>query len=229
MESHAHQQLGPFDWPAAVETLRASVTRACRCETVVLTESGWVGGGPVYAYATREPSLMIWILEVTLRYLKSDAFDRDTVMVSPDMLVLGDLRPWFTADLGLVARPGQKYIDKPLLNGLQWWAHRAKASLVRFYERAREMATRLSVESKVWGADTEALLDLVRPIGLGTVDRSGLNLRFIDQAEVIHECSSHDVDALAAGLVPPRHRQPVVDFKYLRKRYLAQYAAAVGL
>jgi hypothetical protein len=166
---------------------------------------------------------MLWILEVCLCYLESPDFDVDTVMVSPDILVLGDLRPFFRADLGVIVRPAEKFTagGRPLLNSVQWWRVEAKDRLVAFYRQALEIAEGLSEELIRWGADTEPLLRLLSPLEFGFSGRSGLTVFGIDQREVMATFSSRMLELMQAG-----HRYnglPLVDFKYLRKRHLREF------
>jgi len=218
-----HRRLGPFDWDRALKCLRVSVRAACGCETYTLTGSDCIVPQPALKYVTRQPSLMLWILEVCLRYLESPAFDDDTVMISPDVLVFQDLRPWGTADLGLIVRPERKYAERPILNGVQWWSVAAKDRLVAFYRDALRIGETLPAASHVWGGDTEPIVELVSPIVVGMVRRAGMRVRLIQQSEVIHELSTRDQRALDCGEPPQPPTRAIVDFKYLRKRYLQGY------
>lgn len=221
-----HQRLGPFDWCGALTCLRESVRRACACETYTLTTADSRVPGPALRYETSQSSLMVWILEVCLRFIESDDFNDDTVMASPDLLVFQDLRPWMDADLGLIVRPGRKYEQRPILNIVQLWRVAAKDRLIAFYREALRLAEALPESSKIWGADTEPLVELVSPILLGYVRRAGLHVRLIDQADFVHELSKRDEAALDCGEIPPPAQRPIVDFKYLRKRHLRRYFEA---
>jgi hypothetical protein len=70
-ESREHLELGPFDWIGAIGMLRASVERSCHCETVAVTDVDTTLPGPTFQYATTHRRLMLWILDVSLRYLES--------------------------------------------------------------------------------------------------------------------------------------------------------------
>jgi hypothetical protein len=219
-ESGAHQALGPFDWVGALEMLRTSVRKACRCETYALTDVDTYLSGSVHSYATVERRLMLWLLEVTLCYLKSDDFDDDTILISPDALVLEDLSGWFRADLGLMVRTGTKYVDKPLLNGVQCWRLEAKDRLVAFYARVLQVARQSDPRLIRWGADTEPIVELLAPLLAGRFDRGDLSVFGFRAGDVFRSVPP----------TPPRHGQavrtaPILDFKGLRKRFMADYFA----
>ncbi len=221
-ESGAHLKLGPFDWPGAVRMLRASVRRSCGCETHLLTAAGEDPIGATHAYPTGETRLMLWILDACLSYLRSDDFDDDTVMLSPDTLVTADLSWVFTTalDLGLMVRPGHKYRDKPLLNGCQFWRLHARTALIDLYASALDLA-RLEPPSSIrWGADTAPLVALLAPLKTGTAIRRGLTVYGFPAA---HWFRPYRDDAL------PRTMSPVVDFKGVRKRGMAECFGRLGL
>jgi hypothetical protein len=225
--SQSHRRLGAFDWIDAIRMLSASVTRACRCSTKAISDRPL--DVPSIAFETRSVHLMPWILEVCLRYLESDAFDDDTVMISPDMLVFRDLSPWFTADLGLIVRLEQKYRRRPILNGVQWWRVSARDRLIAFYRRALGLALELPVDAQIWGGDTEPLVTLTAPLGDETVDRSGLSVRGVPCASVMQALSHQDEVALSQRRSVPWPSAAIIDFRYLRKRSMrAYFDATIG-
>ncbi len=229
-ESGAHKRLGPFDWVAALRMLADSVERSNGCETMVLTDIRTdVGGLAAFRYATAEPRLMLWILEASLRYLRSEAFDRDTVMVSPDNLVVGDLRHYFAGDLGLLVRSREKYRNRPILNAVQWWPVAAKERLIAFYMAALVVARSLHDNLIRWGADSESLRVLIAPIQIGVYPRAGLDVAMIEAVTVLHSISNRTVADLERGLRPVVPNVPVIDFKGERKRHMAAFAAAKPL
>jgi hypothetical protein len=200
-ESQAHQKLGPFDWVRALKMLRKSVRVSCRCETWALTDVDTDLPVPAHAFVTTRRRLMLWLLEVCGCYLASPAFDQDTVMISPDMLVVSDISGWFTgADLGLMARLGPKHARRPILNGIQFWSLAGRDRLIAFYRQALACAEALPDSLIAWGADTEPLIRLLSPLSPGISERNGMRV------------AMHDAKALT----------PVVwDFKYLRKQRMA--------
>lgn len=225
IESEPHQALGPFDWIGALEMLQASVERNCPETTfTALTDVDTTLPVPAFQFKTRERRLMLWILEVCFKFLNSKHFDRDTVMVSPDMLVMGDLRRFFRgADLGVLVRPEQKHIDsgRPILNQVQFWRHKAKGKLIGFYNTALHIAKeQLTEDLIVWGGDTEPIRRLIEPIALGVTETQAWSV-LVEQihfSEVMESLSQLQIDQLTAGL-PIQTSRPVLDFKYTRKRY----------
>lgn len=222
-ESPAHKKLGPFDWPSALSMLRTSVRASCRCETYALTDEATSFAGPAHRYDTHEPRLMLWLLEVWLRYLESPDFDDDTVMISPDALVFADLRPWFQADLGVVVRGG-KFAEKPLLNGVQFWAVAAKPRLVAFYQQVRLLAAGLTDDAIRWGGDTYPILEMLAPLKAGHAERAGLSVYGIRHEGFFRCPSNADATRIANGHRPAP--TTITDFKYLKKRMMPDYFAA---
>lgn len=222
--SPAHRKLGPFDWAGAVGMLRHSVRESCRCETHVLTDLGSEVPGPAIRVPTTETRLMPWILEACCLYLESDAFDDDTAMVSPDALVFADLRQWFAGDLGVVVR-GPKFENRPLLNGVQLWTHKAKPRLARFYREVLGLSLELPERLAAWGGDTVPMVELLAPLSTGFMERRGLKVRGIPQSVFFRCPSAVDERRMAAGRRPCP--TPIVDFKYLKKRLMADYYAAM--
>lgn len=186
-ESESHRYIGSaFDWVAALRMLGVSVARHCSCPTFALTDLDTRLPVAAHHLPTTERRLMCWILDVSLRYLESEFFDDDTVFVSPDSLVLRDLRPYaYRADLGLVVRPDPKYAARPLLNSVQFWARSAQPRLVAFYREALALARSLPEPWQVWGADSEAIRQLIDPMTVGTVERQGLTVQLLDARAVI--------------------------------------------
>ena len=227
-ESASHKKLGPFPWTSALAMLRQSVKASCRCETYALTDlSSDVGTVPAVRLPTTETRLMLWLLEAWSLYIESDAFDDDTAMVSPDALVFSDLRPWFSGDLGVVVRGGKFEDKRPLLNGVQLWAVRAKPRLAAFYREVRRLAARLPEGSIRWGGDTEPILELLEPLGQGHQSRQGLDVVGIPFQNFFRCPSGTDARRIEAGKRPDP--TPIVDFKYMKKRMMADYyAAAIG-
>jgi hypothetical protein len=226
-ESPSHRKLGAFDWVGALEMMRESVRISCGCKTFAITDVDTDLPGPTHQYVTTHRRLMIWILEVCLRYLESDDFDRDTVMVSPDMLVFRDLRPWFLADLGVLFRSGEKYAHRPMLNGVQFWKHKAKDRLVAFYRKALAIAPTLPEDAQRWGADTEPIIQLLAPMELGLLSRHGLTVQCL---EATHVMRSLNIGEMQEGHRPIWPVHTVVDFKFWRrKQYMrAYYEATLG-
>lgn len=213
-ESQAHQLLGPFDWVEALRMLRASVARSCACETWAITDVDTELPVPSLRYVTTHRRLMLWILEVSLRYLESSDFDQPTVMASPDVLVFSDLAPFVVEDLGvLVRRPKFQSAGKPLMNALQFWHPRAQDALVAFYRKALAIAEALPETAITWGADTIPLVQLLHPLSAGAVvTREGLRVACFSEERVMLSAFEDK---------PPT--TPATDFKYTRKLFMKTY------
>lgn len=228
-ESAPHLALGHFDWLDALRMLRVSVRQACGCETFVITDVDTSLDVPAYHYVTEHRRLMLWMLEVAVRYLDSDDFDDDTVMVCPDLLVYHDLQPYFRADLGLLVR-GEKFRDRPVINSVQWWRVAAKARLVPFMQTALAIAQTLPESIIVWGADTEPLRRLIEPIHSGGAGlRQGVSVAMLPFDEIVHELSSRDWTRLSTGLPIAPPPLAITDFKARRKVMMrAYFDATIG-
>ncbi len=227
-ESKYHLAMADFDWLDALRMLSVSVDRSCKAELQVLTDWDTDLPCPMLRYETSHRRLMLWTLEVSLAYLRSDNFDRDTIALDVDQLVYRDLSRWFDgADLGLLVRPG-KMAHNALLNGCQWWAVAGKAKLIAFYQQALALAETLPEASIVWGADTEAVRTLIAPIEIGRHARSGLTVDLIASQDVLISFATSHQMVLAHGLMLPPAK-PIVDFRGYRKRSMrAFFDATIG-
>ena len=225
-ESAFHQRLGPFDWPRALTYLARTVHESCHVETVALTDADTSLPIPAFRYRTEEPHLMLWLLEVARDYLASDDFNCDTVMVCPDVLVFGDLSPWFTHDLTVMCRRAEKYQRRPILNSVQWWSHAAKAPLVAFYTNLLTIARALPSGAIRWGADTLPFVQLLAPFD-PISRRHGLTVHCVDINDVMRAYSRRAREKLLTHqpLIPLA--APLLDFRSHRKQDLFAYADAV--
>ncbi len=234
-EAVHHHALAAFDWIDAIRMMSDSAARAGMPLVQVITDVDTDLPVPCLHYVTHERRLMLWYLEIAACYLESDDFDRDTVMLDADQLIYQDLAKWFKpdADLGILVRTKLPKGDQMLLsifNGVQWWAHHAKARLGPFYRRALALATTLPESLLVWGADTVALQQLLAPLDIGPQIRGDLQVNVIDSRHVLAAFSSAHMRWLAAGRCD-RHLQvhPVLDFRGYRKPYMrAVYEATIA-
>lgn len=218
-ESDIHRHLPDFDWIGAIEMLRASAARIGVWPFHVITDHDTGLPLPCLKFDTIHRRLMLWYLEVGLRYLESEHFDRDTIALDSDQLIYGDLEALASvnADLVICVRTHKKYSrNLPILNGVQVWRHRGKARLIAFYRRALEIAEALPDDRIVWGADTDALKILLDPLDLGLHQRAGLTVHLRDADTVIEPFTSDFRDRMAAGR-PVTPTRPIVDFRNTRK------------
>lgn len=223
-ESDLHQSLGDFDWMEAIGLLAKSARLACHTDLQVLTDVDTTLPFPLLQYRTTHRRLMLWTLEVCLRYLESDDFDRPTVMLDCDQLIFRDLSPWFMpgVDLSVLVRPTEKHTERggmPLLNGVQFWSPKGKARLVAFYRRALALAEQLPEEQLRWGADQEAVRQLIEPIEIGYGERAGARVVMLDADRILETLNERHIAAIAEGTMPIPRRS-VLDFRWTRKRYM---------
>lgn len=217
-ESELHRSLASFDWIDALRMCVDSAASSCGCPVHAITDVETTLPVPMLRYETRERRLMLWTLEACACYLASDDFDRDTVMLDVDQLVVRDLAPFFpSADLGVLMRPTPKHsVGEPLLNGVQFWSVAAKPRLATFYRAVLARARQLPEADICWGADTIALRQALEPLAIGQQDRQGLSVEMIHFGTVLEAWSTEQRAALAAGqLIGPT--RPVVDFRWKRK------------
>lgn len=233
VESPLHMSLDGFDWLAAIRMLQHS-GRVLGHDVEVLTAAeGPVLPGTIVRVETVERRLMLWTLEACAAYLGSRLCDRDTIMLDVDQLLFRDLSPWFKtsrADLGVLIRPGEKHAAKgwsqPLLNGVQFWRGKRRKALAAFYRQALEVARQLPDAQIQWGADTTAVRMLLEPLEVGVHERAGLTVEMIDADSVLETYSNRHQDILDAG-GDLKASRPVLDFRWLRKRWMARAFAAV--
>lgn len=226
LEAGVHLYLKHFDWIAAVRQLVESAEKACRCPVHVVTDVDTDLPVPSLQYATRHRRLMLWVLEACLRYLESDDFDRDTVMLDIDQLIYHDLAPFFPPagiDVGILVRPQSKHrVDRgqPFLNGVQFWSYAGKARLVAFYQRALQIAEQMPEHQIVWGADTDAVRELLEPLTIGLHERAGLRVAMLDSDRVLESFTRMYYKQFQRDGVFPVPMVPVLDFRGRRKEYM---------
>lgn len=213
--------LGPFDWIQALKMSAASVERSCGAPHFALTDLDTRLPVQAYQFETTHRRLMLWILEVSLRYLESAAFDDDTVFMGADVLALQDLRFGFAADLGYIARAA-KFPD-PVLNSAQWWSVAAKPRLIAFYRAALAIAEELPDETIRWGADTVPVAQLLAPAVVGPSERAGLSAYGWPEEDTIVPLMSVDIWRLDLKIPTVLHDAPLLDFRSLRKQHMARY------
>lgn len=214
-----------FDWIDALRMLNHTVERTCGTSVVVLTDAATVVPLPALRYDVAATRLQQWLVAIRLAYLESDAFDEDTVLVSPDTLLLANIGEIFThdMDLAMLVRPHVRFLGgwKAILNSVQWWKHRAKDRLITFYRHALAISGDLDEALQVWGGDTEALRQLVEPITTGVVTRDGLRVDMIEARLLFRSLSGMQIEALRTGAAFPRQQAtPILDFKYNKKVFM---------
>ena len=217
-----------FDWCEALRMLDYSVRRTCGVSVHALTDEATDVPISALRYTVPATRLQQWLVEIRLAYLESPAFDQDTVLVSPDTLVLGNLaaclRPG--VDLALLVRPKFQGQWKAILNSVQWWSYAAKDRLIAFYREAVARGRALEERYQVWGGDTEALRELLEPIQEGVAHRRDLCVDMVPARRLFQSLSEEDMQRLEAGTFT-RPTVPIFDFKYTRKQYMPAAFAAL--
>jgi len=232
-ESVEHLQLGPFDWPGALRMSMLSTEAVYGPgHWFALTDVDTDLSVPSFKFQTTHRRLMLWIVEVCLRYLESDEFDQDTLMLSPDSLLFGKVGKLFQGDLGVVVRLQQKFVDsgRVILNSTQLWRHAGKERLIPFYRRALAIAEQLPDNRIRWGGDTDPLIELLSPIiSEGLRLRAGLCVNFIGEQGLMESVTEEDILAVASGRFKRTSALPICHFRYTRKHAMAAYfEATVG-
>lgn len=225
-----------FDWMDAIRMLVATATRACGCPVHVITDVDTTDlPAPLLQYRTTHRRLMLWTIEACLRYLESDDFDRDTVMLDVDQLIYADLAPFMPrrADLGVLIRTHIKHSGtdqgNPFLNGVQFWPRRSRVALIEFYRQALAAAEGLPEHEIVWGGDTLVLWRLLAPLTLGVHDRAGLRVEMIESEIVLESFSRRRLARLQETPSTWRPSRAVVDFRGRRKLLMTScYEATFG-
>ncbi len=214
-----------FDWLDALQMLNVSAQQQCGVDAItVLTDRTTVVPLPALRYRTSAKRLQQWLIEIRLAYLASPAFDQDTVLVSPDTLLVADIGAAFDEDGDLLVlvrtKPTFDGRWESILNSVQWWRHSAKRQLVAFYRRAVDIGRTLPEDLQVWGGDTEAIRQLLDPVEAGVRMRAGLRVHMLPAKTQLRSLSEEQIAALVAGDEVPQAPVPVLDFKYTRKRYM---------
>ena len=215
-----------FDWCDALHMLDVSVraTYQGRVRVHALTDHETLVPVSAYRYQTQSTRLQVWLNEIRLAYLRSEDFDEDTILVSPDTLIVGDISQPFTTpmDLAMLVRPVKRFAGewKSILNSIQWWRHASKKKLIAFYEQVIAIGQTLPEELQIWGGDTEPLRQLVEPMDLGIVRRAGLAVNMLRASDLFRSISSAEMANLVAGGRIDRPSLPILDFKYIRKPFM---------
>jgi hypothetical protein len=217
---HTPAQIGNFDW---VDALRMLAVSAAKFGYPVHAITNKPLPVPHYQFDTKHEDLMVWILEVSLAFLKSDHFNQDTAFVCPDSLINNYFPEFGGFDLAVCIRFDEKYVERPILNSVQLWRHDAKPQLIAFFERCLEIATMLPMEQRIWGGDTIPLEQLLAPHSPGFHHRRGINVLMYPHYQIMRTIHAADIAALEKGEMPRQTAIPVIDFKAKRKIHMQAY------
>jgi hypothetical protein len=221
---HSEAAIGNFDWVDALRMLSHSAS-LFGYPVHAITDAPLPV--PHYQFNTQHQDLMVWILEVSLAYLRSEHFDQDTAFVCPDSLMNNHLPQFGGFDLAVCIRFNEKYDERPILNSVQLWAVAGKDRLIQFYERCLEIALTLPAEQRRWGGDTIPLEQLLSPHSPGFHHRAGINVLMYPFTQIMRTVHKKDIEAIRNGGRPYETHAPVIDFKSTRKAHMRAYYEAM--
>ena len=218
-ESESHIELGAFDWLGALAMLRASASYCGKAEVIALTDEKTKMKSPAFRYVPRCHRLMTWILDVSLAYIESDDFDRDTWFISPDMLLLKPL-PRMPAAVDLMVLAHNEHL--PIINHTQFWSYKAKDKLSDFFRMCLKRAEGLCEDQLRWGADTEPFINYLSPVPMdgGVEERCGLQVSFRPRREITFRVGPGALRKFTDWRDAPA---PIAEFTYRRKANMAEY------
>lgn len=202
-----------FDWLGAIDQLERT-GRAFGYETAVVTDSttdlgprkAWVRVGDA-----RASGIMLWLLFAQMEALIHA--HEPIVMVSPDTLIAAPLDFLFGRwDVCMLTR-GK---PKPIVNSVI--SVRPSAPVTDLWDAFRSRAEHLPPESRAWGADIDALVDVlhIRPLENTVRAHNGVAVRFLP--------INGRFASVPLGAPASRLRVPLWDFKGARKALLPDYA-----
>lgn len=199
-----------FDWRGAIGLLTASASRFGYSVTVVTDTATQIDAGLRVGNA-REQGLMRWLLRAQAETIAEAT--GPAVMVSPDTLIAGRL-DWMFGEWDVALLTREK--PKPIVNSVI--AFRPGGELAALWRRVEERAAGLSEASRAWGADIDAVVDVlgVKPAEDGVRVVDGVRAKMIP---LRGRFQSVRVDALPTVLPAP-----LWDFKGARKSRMPDYA-----
>jgi hypothetical protein len=200
-----------FDWRWAIGELSRTAGKANLPTRVVTDTNTDLPGAWLRAGDAKQAGLMLWLLDAQEAAIWNA--DAPMVMVSPDTLIAGRLNMLFGAwDICLLTRKK----PKPIVNSVI--AVNPSERVGKLWNRVCAYARRLPEESRSWGADIDALVDMlaIKPMENGIREFDGVRVRFMPMNTVFQSVPS----------ATPHRRLPVPlwDFKGSRKRLMPTYA-----
>ena len=204
-----------FNWLGAIDQLERT-GRAFGYETLVVTDQNTdLRGRDAWCRVAdaKRDGIMAWLLWAQfIAAVQAERLDR-IVMVSPDTLIAGPLDFLFGRwDVCMLTRGKPKPIVNSVISMLP--SPRVSALWESFNDRART----LPPESKAWGADIDALVDVLRikPLENTVRAHNGVAVRFLP--------INGRFASVPLGAPASRLRVPLWDFKGARKALLPDYA-----
>lgn len=201
-----------FDWLGAIDQLERT-GRAFGYETLVVTD-GTTDLGPRRAWlrvGSAKDSIMLWLLAAQAEAVFGAR--EPIVMVSPDTLIAAPLDFLFGRwDVCMLTR-GK---PKPIVNSVISVAPSDRVTAL--WQEFCARADHLPPESKAWGADIDALVEVlrIRPLENTVRAHNGVAVRFLP--------INGRFASVPLGAPASRLRVPLWDFKGARKALLPDYA-----
>lgn len=164
--------------------------------------------------AGKEHHLMNWILAAQLEYIKSPLFDQDTVIFSPDALVIKPLDSIFKMgfDMAFTVRENSRW---PINNGVIYLRPKLKQKIAAFWKDAIKVCKEYPKETQDWYGDQQSLHDVWSQ---GNHLRLGLNVMTLP-CELYNASPRHTED-LDTNIIETAY---IVHLKGQRKHLMQQY------
>lgn len=206
------QKQAGFDWRNAIEQLRKSAARF-GYETLVVSDTRtdidahWRYGN------AKERGVMNWLLYAQWCTTIETDQGGDWAMVSPDTLIGKPIAfmfgPW---DLSLLTRPR----PKPIVNSVI--AYKGSTRMAKLWGRVYDEFKHLPPDSKEWGADIDAVVNVL------SIKPSETGLRECDDVRVKFYPMKGNFRSVALDISPRSIPEPIWDFKGARKALMPAYA-----
>lgn len=199
-----------FDWRWAIRELSRTAAQQNAFTQVVTDTQTYMPDAWLRTGNAKESGIMQWLLEAQKETIK--AATEPMVMVSPDTLISRRMNFLFGDwDLCLLTRRK----PKPIVNSVI--AFRPSERMTALWEHICEVAKSLPQESKEWGADIDALVNVlgIRPSERGARSVHGVRVKFIPIEGVFQSAPSKGLSRMNAVFW---------DFKGGRKRLMPDYA-----
>jgi hypothetical protein len=205
-----------FDWRGAIRMLEKSAAKH-GYQTLIVTDQDTEIDTPWLRWGdAKRDGVMMWLLKAQAKTIEQFAGEK-AVMVSPDTLITKPLDflfgPW---DLSLLTRAK----PKPIVNSVIGF--RPTEQLANLWQNIVEEANALSDESKSWGADIDAVVNVLR---INPSENSGRIVNGVVVRMMPVDGIFQSVPMASDGR---RINAPILDFKGPRKAMMQSYATLIG-
>lgn len=205
-----------FDWRKAIKTLEKSAARF-GYQTAVVTDEHTEIDEPWLRFGdAKEDGVMMWLLKAQGAAISSFSGEK-AVMVSPDTIIAAPIEYLF-GRWGLTLFTRRK--PKPIVNSVI--AFRPSSGLNTLWDGVLRLAESLPQDSKEWGADIDALVQMVRVSPMEDCTRrvGSVDVRLMPIYSRFESVKPH-------GEIRPLQAS-IWDFKGPRKRFMQDYARLIG-